>query len=873
MDHTSRVSAPKSIASSPGIIGTPMGKVFSIDFSVGESPVSMNSPILDRMPKSEVSPPQVEVTPLKTPKRKMKGRKRCNPSSGVSTVSKATKHSNVASTVHVASRSSNYVASVIEYRSKKQIGVAVMSYNRPDLHLYQFADNPSYDHLMALLHSYDPSEILIPDTSTGSCMHEALKNDFQLTKLEPLRRRYFNEGEGALYLKSKGTTDSLNQMTIDSSIFLCLASSNCLIKYLEFQKSTSFASRSLQISFRSLNGFLKLDFTTIKNLELVQSIHLSKNRKIQSLFDVLNNCKTAVGERTLKFFLLQPLNDIETINLRLDAVEEFTSNEKLFFDCLALLHHCCDLDAVNISIVSLRKSQTEQTITSSLANILKLKQMLTLLEEFSKSLADVKSHLLKTIHKNLSTEYRFELLDILNKVINPELTIDLKKGPQYVQNQLAFSMKPGMNGLLDVARATYCECLEEIREEIEKYAEEFHIPDLKLCFSVARGYHFSIPLMDEDQVPQQCVQVAKKGKRMFCSTSDLISLDDRRREAFSDILFMIDEITQDCQLSLRKHISWLYKVSESIGYLDVLSSFANYVTLTQNCVRPTMCEEGPMAIKEGRHPVLERIMEHSFVPNDTFITPTVNLHIIFGINNSGKTTYLVQIGLLAIMAHIGCFVPAAFARFRCMDQLLTKLSTSDDIELNMSTFHKECRELAYIERNFTDNSLILMDETGRSTSSIEGMALSWSICERLLEKSAFSFVTTHFSDLRRFRYVYAFSVKSLQFKAEGSSHGIDYKFTIEENGRSEKSLEHYGIEVAKMSGIKKEVIDKAKEVSDDLRKETIEDPNESITDLVEKLDGLLHSEINEEEKHSYMMNLKETYKDAIQSVLSLLSST
>lgn len=360
-----------------------------------------------------------------------------------------------------------------------------------------------------------------------------------------------------------------------------------------------------------------------------------------------------------------------------------------------------------------------------------------------------------------------------------------------------------------------------------------------------RGYHFSLQASSENEIPELFIQRVKSGKKFSCSTETLISLEERRKDAFSSIIIQTGRVIEQLLIEVRNNISWMHRVSESIALLDLLLSFSHYVTLNEETVRPQFSSEGPIAVMNGRHPMLEKICVPAFIPNDVFLSNAYCLQILTGPNASGKSVYLSQIGVLTLMAHIGCYVPASYAHFPLLDRILTNLGNNDDIENNMGAFSKQCKEAAFIARNCSRKTLVLMDEYGKATSSMEGLSLLWSLCEYLVESSSLALIATHFYELTQMISLYPSKVKhmSLMVNQIDDKLQFSYKASEDKSARKESKVQNYGIKVAEMTGIDKEITNKAKEFVQQIKQYTkIQDAFTSectrYHELIEKMSSL-----------------------------------
>ena len=258
----------------------------------------------------------------------------------------------------------------------------------------------------------------------------------------------------------------------------------------------------------------------------------------------------------------------------------------------------------------------------------------------------------------------------------------------------------------------------------------------------------AIPVSElaERELPAVFINIFRRKGKVECQTLDLLKLNQKIADAHNEVILMSDQSIQDLIIDVRTMVHPLFKISESIAMLDMIASFAQLVT-TQEYVRPDLTET--LAIKAGRHPIKERIQRERYIANDVYATQQNRLQIITGCNMSGKSTYIRSIALMAVMAQIGCFVPAQYASFPMTHQLFACISTDDSIEANVSTFAAEMREVAFILRNIERRSLVIVDELGRGTSTADGLAVAIAIAEALIESRAYVWFVTHFRDLPR----------------------------------------------------------------------------------------------------------------------------
>ncbi|KAG8662281.1 hypothetical protein MANES_01G082400v8 [Manihot esculenta] len=415
------------------------------------------------------------------------------------------------------------------------------------------------------------------------------------------------------------------------------------------------------------------------------------------------------------------------------------SNEQLFFGLSQVLrkfpkdtdrilcHFCFKPKKVTNEVLGTDNARRSRVLISS---IILLKTALEALPLLSKVLKDAKSFLLANIYKTVCENEKYaSIRKRIGEVIDEDVLH--ARVPFVAQTQQCFAVKAGIDGLLDIARRTFCDTSEAIHNLANKYREEFKLPNLKLPFNNRQGFYFSIPLKDiQGKLPNKFIQVLKHGNNVHCSTLELASLNVRNKSAAEECYIRTEVCLEALLDAIREDVSLLVLLAEVLCLLDMLvNSFAHTIStkLVDRYTRPEFTNSGPLAIDAGRHPVLESI-RNDFVPNNLFISEASNMVIVMGPNMSGKSTYLQQVCLIVILAQIGCYVPARFSTIRVVDRIFTRMGSMDNLESNSSTFMTEMKETAFVMQNVSQRSLIIMDELGRATSSSDGFAIAWSCC-------------------------------------------------------------------------------------------------------------------------------------------------
>lgn len=418
------------------------------------------------------------------------------------------------------------------------------------------------------------------------------------------------------------------------------------MKHMEESRNSVFINHSVQFKYRGCRESMLIDSGTARNLEL--TVSLSNKDDQGTLFGVLNQTLTPMGNRLLRTNILQPSKDKRAISSRLDSVELLSRSEELFYSVREALKSFPDVDHLITSFIQEPSRPTIKVSEQAINNVIILKHTLRTIEILAQPLAGCTDKLLESIQNRLTDPRLARFAELIAQSIEPNTVYE--KRPVAIRNQRCFAVKARENGLLDVARLTYKETIEDMFEVVNGYTEHYAI-NLKVQFNTNMGYHLSTTtdLLDGHPLPLIFVNVVRKGKALSFTTLDLIKKNAKIEDSLTEVYMMSDAIVKELARQIRVDIGALYKASEAIAMLDMLSSFAYQCTVSEY-VRPHFMDT--MAVKHGRHPIIERLQE-TFVPNDIYASNAHTFQIITGPNMSGKSTYLRQVALLCIMAQIG----------------------------------------------------------------------------------------------------------------------------------------------------------------------------------------------------------------------------
>ncbi|KAL7188611.1 hypothetical protein ACSBR1_038470 [Camellia fascicularis] len=779
---------------------------------------------------------------------------------------------------------SSFVVGLIENRAK-EVGVAAFDLRSASLHLSQYIEtSSSYQNTKTLLHFYDPMVIIVPPSKLapdGMVGVSILVDRFYSSiKKVIMARGCFDDTKGAVLVKNLAAKEpsALGLDTCYKQYYLCLAAASATFKWTEAEKGVIITNHSLLVTFNGSFDHMNIDATSVQNLEIIDPLHSTlwgTSNKKRSLFHMLKTTRTIGGTRLLRANLLQPLKDIETINTRLDCLDELMSNEQLFFGLSqalrkfpketdrVLCHFCFKPKKVTNEVLGIDNARKSQILISS---IILLKTALDAMPLLLKVLKDANSFLLGNVYRSVCENEKYaSIRKRIGEVIDEDVLH--ARVPFVAQTQQCFAVKAGIDGLLDIARRSFCDISEAIHKLANQYREDFKVPNLKIPFNKRQGFYFSIPQKDiQGKLPSKFIQVVKHGNNIHCSTLELASLNVRHKSAAAECYIRTELCLEVLADAIREDVSVLTLLAEVLSLLDmIVNSFAHTISTkpVDRYVRPQFTDNGPLAIDAGRHPILESI-HNDFVPNNLFLSKASNMIIVMGPNMCGKSTYLQQVCLIVILAQVGCYIPARFATIRVVDRIFTRMGTLDNLESNSSTFMTEMKETAFIMQNVSERSLIVMDELGRATSSSDGFAIAWSCCEHLLPLKAYTIFATHMENLSELAPIYP-NVKILHFLVDVKSNRLDFKFQLQDGLLC---VQHYGLLLAGVAGLPSSVIETAKIITARITEKEVKRMEvnclqyqdiQMVYRVAQRLICLKYSSQGEDSIRETLQNLKESY--------------
>lgn len=559
----------------------------------------------------------------------------------------------------------------------------------------------------------------------------------------------------------------------------------------------------LKIEYYSVNKYMSLDAIARKNLELTET--LRDRSKKGSLLWVMDKTSTSMGGRLLRRWIEKPLNSVNEINYRLDSVEELKSSSMKRGEIMEKLKRVYDIERLTSKI---------SYGTVNARDMIALKNSLTMLPDLKKSLESMQSNYLVKLNDEL--DVLEDVAKLIDNAIVEEPPISVKEGgiikASYDEevNRLRKASTEGKNWIVEL----------EAKEK-----EATGIKTLKVGFNKVFGYYIEVSKSYVNMVPDRFMrkQTLTTGERYI--TDELKEIESTILGAQDKVVNLEYEIFTKIRDTVANEISRLQQSSIIVATIDALCSLAE-IADKYNYRRPIVDESDDIIIKEGRHPVVERIIPTGeFVPNDTVLNESTDrINIITGPNMAGKSTYMRQVALIVLMAQVGSFVPADSAKIGVVDKIFTRVGASDDLASGQSTFMIEMNEVANIITNSTKKSLLILDEIGRGTSTFDGLSIAWAVIEHLAKKTgARTLFATHYHELTE-----------LENKIDGVKN---YCISVKEKGEDVIFLrkiirggadESYGVHVAKLAGIPNSVTTRANEILKTLKENSFVSNSERV---------------------------------------------
>lgn len=691
-------------------------------------------------------------------------------------------------------KKNNYIMSI--FKKGIYFGIAICDISTGDFFATQIAENNNFSTLLDEIAKYSPAEIVV-----NSFLYSSLE------EINAIRKRFNsyidNSPDENFVPNNEELLSSYNieceNKPLDSleGFELAAGAITSLLQYLTSTQKIKL-EHIKHINIYNLQKYMSLDITARRNLELLERQY-DKGKK-GTLLWVLDKTSTSMGGRLIRRWISEPLMDRVNINSRLEAVQDLKDNTILREELQKALKKVYDIERL-VGKISYGNSNGREMNS--------LKASLEQIPEIKELLKQSQAPLIIALNNNLDDCH--DLAKLINDAIVDDPPITIKDGGV---------IKEGYNSLVDEYKKASTEGKTWLLELEQREKERTGIKNLKIGFNKVFGYYLEVTKSNLGYVPDYYIrkQTLTNGERYI--TEELNELESKILTAEEKLVGLEYELFLQIRDELARNIQRLQKTASVIATLDVIASLAT-VADDMNYVRPIVDNEGEIDIKEGRHPVIEKMIDSgSFVANDTYLNGEADrLSIITGPNMAGKSTYMRQVALITLMAQIGSFVPASYAKIGIVDKIFTRVGASDDLSMGQSTFMVEMMEVANILREATKNSLIILDEIGRGTSTYDGLSIAWAVVEHITNKEkcgAKTLFATHYHELTELENTVE-GVKNYSIAVKEKGEDIIFLRKIVKGGTDES----YGIHVAKLAGVPQTVVKRSNEILRSLEKKNM----------------------------------------------------
>ena len=680
----------------------------------------------------------------------------------------------------------NYIMCIVYMADRYGLSVADVTTGE-----YLVTELDSQTKLMDELYKFMPSEIVCNEAFYMSGLDlDDLKNRLHMA-IYSLEAWYFDDTLCRETLQEHFKVASLEGIGL--SDYECgMIASGALLKYLEETQKNSLSHMS-RLTRYATGNYMVLDSATRRNLELVET--LREKQKRGSLLWVLDKTKTAMGARTLRKYVEQPLIDKKSIVKRLDAVAELKDNAICREEIREYLNPVYDLERL-VGKITYQSANPRDLIA--------FQSSLSMLPSVKCILKDMESDLLKEIYEELDPLE--ELCDLVGRAIQEEPPLAMKEGG---------IIKDGYNEEVDRLRKAKSEGKNWLADLETKEREKTGIKNLRIRYNKVFGYYLEVTNSFKDLVPDYYTRKQTLANAERYIIPELKELEDTILGAEDKLCALEYELYCEVRNTIAAELTRIQRTAKAVAKLDVIASLA-LVAERNNYVRPKINEKGVIDIRDGRHPVVEKMIPNDmFIANDTYLDDKKQrISIITGPNMAGKSTYMRQAALIVLMAQLGSFVPASSANIGLVDRIFTRVGASDDLASGQSTFMVEMNEVANILRNATSKSLLILDEIGRGTSTFDGLSIAWAVVEYISNSKllgAKTLFATHYHELTELEGKIS-NVNNYCIAVKEKGDDIVFLRKIVKGG-ADKS---YGIQVAKLAGVPDPVINRAKEIVEEL---------------------------------------------------------
>jgi len=674
--------------------------------------------------------------------------------------------------------------------AKQEAAISWVDISTGHFFVQQLPEKKLLDELLRL----SPAECLLPDRR-GELFEaetrELAKNITQLTNAIITERPtwYFDPYQAKQRLLKHFGTATLEGFGIKDGDDALIPPAGAIIEYLnETQKTTLGHIRSLKKVNRK--KFLQIDTTSLQGLEILRTIRTESKKG--SLLECLDETLTPMGGRMFRNWLCMPLCDLGQIELRQDAIEEIKEADTKLADIRKLLSVIADTERIAARISTFRV--TPRDLVALTATLRKIPLLRENLQAFAADL------LVRLAGQCDSMD---ELADLLEAAIEPDCPSHLRDGGV---------IRAGFNEELDRLRSISKDGQSWLRNYQKEQSQRTGISHLKIGYNKVFGYYIEVSHSSADKVPADYVrkQTIKNAERYI--TDELKEYETQALGAEEKALELEQQLFEQVRAQSAQYVNRLQNLADTVAQCDCLTALA-YLAKRRNYIRPKITNGTELIINEGKHPVLAETLGPEFVPNDIELGGEAgDVLIITGPNMSGKSTYIRQVALLVLMAQAGSFIPAKDATIGLVDRIFTRVGASDELIRGQSTFMVEMIETANIINNATEKSLVILDEVGRGTSTYDGLSLAWAVTEHIVNKlKCRTLFATHYHELTELAELFT-NVKNCNVAVREWMDEVVFLHKILPGG-TDKS---YGIHVAKLAGVPKTILERSKEILEEL---------------------------------------------------------
>ena len=681
-----------------------------------------------------------------------------------------------------------------------KIGLAATDVTTGDFYLTAVEDTKK---LMDELMKYEPSEIICNEAFLVSGMDIGDLRGRLHISVNALEARYFDDESCKKCLTEHFKVSSLIGLGVEDFPTGIIAAGAILQYLYETQKTT--LSHFTRLTPYLTSKYMLLDSSTRRNLELTET--LREKQKRGSLLWVLDKTKTAMGARTLRSFIEQPLIDKGEIEKRLDAIEELNKDSVSRDEIREYLNAVYDLERL-LGKVSYK--------TANPRDLIAFRNSLEMMPHIKAVLSGFQKEALKEIEQDIDSLE--DIYGLICNAIEEDPPVTIREGGM---------IKSGFDENIDMLRKAKTDGKTWLAQLENEDKERTGIKNLKIKYNKVFGYYFEVTNSYKDLVPEDYIRKQTLANAERYTTPRLKELEDTILNAEDKLYTLEYDLFCKIRDSIALELDRIQKTAKAVARLDVFASLA-YVAERNRYARPKLNEKGVIDIKDGRHPVVEQMTDYdSFIANDTYLDNGAHcISVITGPNMAGKSTYMRQSALIVLLAQIGSFVPARSANVGIVDRIFTRVGASDDLASGQSTFMVEMNEVANILRNATSKSLLVLDEIGRGTSTFDGLSIAWAVIEHISNRKllgAKTLFATHYHELTELEGKIS-NVNNYCIAVKECGDDIVFLRKIVKGG-ADKS---YGIQVAKLAGVPDMVIDRAKEIVEQLS-------DNDITEKVQKI--------------------------------------